>query len=458
MTTATINYDSDDDDDGVIAAPSMNAAQPKTTVMEMTSTLPPNIDLTTSIKVATKDLPKKEANGHGSFGRLIAEEDDFESIGIKQEPASDTEEEPDDDFRDLANRAKLYDLLNTHLDLLAEHSFAFCSRVMNKNPPEYQVDFPTLTEKLVLAEIDTTISARFGTPATRLVRLLREMGKLEEKQISSLSYMPTRDVRSLLTELFASGFVDAQELAKDNQRQPSKALYLWYFDINKVRSTMLQQCYHAMCRTYQRMIFERQRYTNIIHKLDHFVRDKLFEQRAINVQLDDEDHGQIHAETTAHGDRSSHSASYGAYKDFDRIDEDGDLQMNGLHSSDTLPEEDYSGRPIQKSTASHRQGTYNSHGHHNASKHMNGELLNADDKTGHQATAIEALENRSAKDSADHRSRSKFVIDMTSSALISDFSTNSLEKQQHREWKKQETLLLGHILRLDDLVVLLRDL
>jgi DNA-directed RNA polymerase III subunit RPC3 len=55
----------------------------------------------------------------------------------------------------------------------------------------------------------------------------------------------------------AGGFVDLQEVPKDAQRQPSKTIFLWYFDPDRVCSSVLEDTYKAMSRTLQRIKFER---------------------------------------------------------------------------------------------------------------------------------------------------------------------------------------------------------
>ncbi|KAK1020302.1 RNA polymerase III subunit C82, partial [Friedmanniomyces endolithicus] len=145
----------------------------------------------------------------------------------------------------------------------------FCKRARaGSTSTEWGVDFETLTDGLIQAELDTTIAARFGSTHLRVVRLLRERGKLEEKQVASFAMTRIKDIRAVLTELQSESLAEAQELPKDNQRQPSRTTYLWYFDPQRAQSLILQQTYKAMARTLQRIPVERERFRTIIEKAE----------------------------------------------------------------------------------------------------------------------------------------------------------------------------------------------
>ncbi|KAK0344000.1 RNA polymerase III subunit C82 [Friedmanniomyces endolithicus] len=250
------------DDDAEKVLPSADLSQ----IAEM---LDPTIDLGSSIRgVGTS---KRLPNGTGTDGkRKHVIDNEFAEIGIKPEISGSEDDEPTTNgFSSYRNHAKRVKMIEAHLVLLQEHSKEFCKRARaGSTSTEWGVDFETLTDGLIQAELDTTIAARFGSTHLRVVRLLRERGKLEEKQVASFAMTRIKDIRAVLTELQSESLAEAQELPKDNQRQPSRTTYLWYFDPQRAQSLILQQTYKAMARTLQRIPVERERFRTIIEKAE----------------------------------------------------------------------------------------------------------------------------------------------------------------------------------------------
>ncbi|CAK3878181.1 DNA-directed RNA polymerase III subunit rpc-3 [Lecanosticta acicola] len=238
---------------------------PTATTMEVADILDPSIDLTLGILLPVE---VKVTNGDGTK-KTKKFDMEFADIGIKQEIESDDEDQPTHNGHGPYNdRNKRLSLIEEHLKLLNEHPNNFCRKVGGGGRGEWIVDFPELTDLLIQAEIDSTVSARFGRIHTRLVRLLRERGRLDEKQIAALALMRLKDVRSHMTELQYAGFVEAQEIPKDNSRQPNRTIYLWFHDQTRVQSILLQHIYQGMARTLQRHRTERSSYKNLIDKAE----------------------------------------------------------------------------------------------------------------------------------------------------------------------------------------------
>lgn len=240
---------------------------PVATASEVAEFLDPNIDLGLSIKgmPAGKQMP----NGHGKNGKRKHVDDEFAAIGIKREYESESDEEPTTNgYTTYRDRSKRLSLIEAHLDILEEHTKSFCKRIRSHGSSEWQVNFPAMSDLLIEAELDTMIEARHGKVALRVVRILRDRGKLDEKQVASGAMMRIRDIRAVLTMLQYQGVLEAQELPKDNARQPSRTMYLWYFDIKRVQQLYVQQTYKAMARTLQRVPVERERFRTVIEKAE----------------------------------------------------------------------------------------------------------------------------------------------------------------------------------------------
>ncbi|MBE7180415.1 MAG: hypothetical protein INR71_04245 [Terriglobus roseus] len=155
-----------------------------------------------------------------------------------------------------------------HLDILAYSNYKFVHRVGTAGGGQYKVEFADLCAALVQLEIEDTVTPRFGNEAARLVRILDRKGKLDEKQLSSLSLIRPRDVKVLLLDLQQAGFLDLQEVPRDAARAPSRTMYLYFFDRDRARRKLLDDAYKVMARLLQRARVERARMRQLIEKAE----------------------------------------------------------------------------------------------------------------------------------------------------------------------------------------------
>jgi DNA-directed RNA polymerase III subunit RPC3 len=158
--------------------------------------------------------------------------------------------------------------IKKHLQLLAEDSYRFVRLVGSRGLGEWTVDFGALTKILRQTELENIITERFDGVATRLVRILNEKGKLDEKQVSNISLLKQKEARAALTSLYESGFIQLQEVPRDANRQPSRTIYLWYFDMERCRQLVLQDCYKAMARCLQRANTEKEKMRPLLAKAE----------------------------------------------------------------------------------------------------------------------------------------------------------------------------------------------
>lgn len=238
---------------------------PVASTIEVADLLDPTIDLTLGIQGMsdTHQLPNGDTKG-----KKKAKVTENESAGIKREHSDDESEHHPNGYISYESRNKRLNLVEDHLKLLEEHSKGFCKRVGGAGHGEWRVYFSALTDALVQTTVDATILARFGRTHALLVRMLREKGRLAEKEIGALTLMRAKDVRSILTELQYAGIIEAQEVPKDTSRQPTRTLYLYFHDQKRVQSLLLQQSYQGMSRMLQRLKQERENYKNAIEKAE----------------------------------------------------------------------------------------------------------------------------------------------------------------------------------------------
>lgn len=196
------------------------------------------------------------------------DEDDDNAVDIKLEPHSHLDDDTETDFeRSLREQKKRLTLIDMHLHILAEHPKRFCVR--SAGSARTTVDFPALARGLIQVDLDAMILARHGQIPHRIVRILRQYQKLDDKQIAAMCMQPVKYIRSVLTRLQYLGIVESQELPKDNGRQPNRAVYLYWFDEDRVRSRWLDITYQGMSRCLQRLRLAREgRFSGIIEKAE----------------------------------------------------------------------------------------------------------------------------------------------------------------------------------------------
>ncbi|KAL2002191.1 hypothetical protein VTN02DRAFT_454 [Thermoascus thermophilus] len=167
----------------------------------------------------------------------------------------------------VSNRNRAFEI-DQHLSLLAQPPYFFSSKRTTSGMITWTVEYRHLARKLRHLELERIIETRYGDVALRVVRVLLAKGKLDEKRLQEISLLPPKDLRQVLASMQAGGFVDLQEVPRDAQRQPSRTIYLWFYDPDRVRRNVLQDTYKAMSRCLQRIKFERNRLKGFLEKTE----------------------------------------------------------------------------------------------------------------------------------------------------------------------------------------------
>ncbi|KAF9957920.1 hypothetical protein BGZ65_001776 [Modicella reniformis] len=116
--------------------------------------------------------------------------------------------------------------------------------------------------------IQDIVSSRFGMPYVRIMNMLLDKGKLEEKQISRFSMMPVKDVREKLTTLCTFGVLNLQEVPKTNDRTPSRTFYLWEVLLDRAADSLVNRLYHTMANLRQRRFVEKAKRAVLLEKCE----------------------------------------------------------------------------------------------------------------------------------------------------------------------------------------------
>ncbi|OJJ33080.1 hypothetical protein ASPWEDRAFT_159521 [Aspergillus wentii DTO 134E9] len=158
--------------------------------------------------------------------------------------------------------------VDQHLCLLSQPPYNFTSKAVIGGVINWTVRFRHLARQLRNLELERMIEARYGDVALRVIRVLHAKGKLDEKRLQEISLLPFKDLRQVLASMQAGGFVDLQEVPRDAQRQPSRTIYLWFYDPDRIRSSVLEDTYKTMSRCMQRLKFERNRLKEFLEKTE----------------------------------------------------------------------------------------------------------------------------------------------------------------------------------------------
>lgn len=168
---------------------------------------------------------------------------------------------------DSSGKNRAYEI-DQHLSILSQPPLNLTTKHVISGLPTWRVAFRGLSRKLRHLELERMIESRYGDVALRVVRVLHSKGKLDEKRLQEISLLPFKDLRQTLASMQTGGFVDLQEVPRDAQRQPSKTIYLWYYDPDRVCSSILEDTYKAMSRCLQRIKFERSRERDFLEKTE----------------------------------------------------------------------------------------------------------------------------------------------------------------------------------------------
>ena len=151
--------------------------------------------------------------------------------------------------------------MRQHLLLLCDSRVPF---LRHCGKGQWTVDFEPLIQQLREAELDVVIERTAGRQGLRLVRILRRKGRLDEKTLPSIALAKKSDVQNKMLQMQMAGFVDIQEVPRDNSRTANRTLFLWFSDTDKCLSQVLDNTYKTMLRCLQRLAVHRRKEKDVL--------------------------------------------------------------------------------------------------------------------------------------------------------------------------------------------------
>jgi DNA-directed RNA polymerase III subunit RPC3 len=198
-------------------------------------------------------------NGHSSSGPI--------DVSDNSPSGSDSDDGP-------VNRTRATTLSNTsdtrlskidaHLQILQSDPRHFVNKIGRK----WTVPFRTITRILIQHEVENTITARFGTLASRLVRILLKNYSTEEKTLASLAILKPKEVREVTNTLLQAGLLETQEIPRDNNRATNRLTWLYVYNPSQARKRLLNDSYRAMARLLRRAEVEKAKIAPVIEKAE----------------------------------------------------------------------------------------------------------------------------------------------------------------------------------------------
>lgn len=152
------------------------------------------------------------------------------------------------------------------LAVLAEGPFSFL--LQDRVAHSWFADRTKLNAFLRDKELLRLMGENMSGPTLRIIRMLADKGKLDEKTMQDIGLLGAKELRKCLAQLQVMGFLELQEVPREPQRQPNRTIFLWFYDADRVRRVFLGKLYKAMSRLYQRLHLERTRLSSTLSKVE----------------------------------------------------------------------------------------------------------------------------------------------------------------------------------------------
>ncbi|POY72143.1 hypothetical protein BMF94_4876 [Rhodotorula taiwanensis] len=131
---------------------------------------------------------------------------------------------------------------------------------------KWVVDWSSLGKAMKRSLVEAIIRDKLGEKAIRCWRILEAKGKLEEKHLARLAFLPVKEAREILSHLSASGLIEPQEVPRSADRAPSRTIYLWFVDFNKVVTSLVHHHYKALANLQAQRAYQLEQRRGLVDK------------------------------------------------------------------------------------------------------------------------------------------------------------------------------------------------
>ena len=153
-----------------------------------------------------------------------------------------------------------------YLDALCYCEPAVLGLKDQKGGGEYAVQFDTSVKGMRQRLVLSILQEHLGTSSCRIWRLLLLKQKLDEKQITKLTLMHEKVVRQLLYQMLKIGMVFIQDVPKSQDHSAARTAYLWFVDLDRTCTLLLQNVYKALNKVKLRRQSELEKRSILLQK------------------------------------------------------------------------------------------------------------------------------------------------------------------------------------------------
>ncbi|KAI5852298.1 RNA polymerase III subunit RPC82-domain-containing protein [Tricharina praecox] len=218
-----------------------------------------------SLDNSDDDKPRRNGSSKPN-GKSRHNSDESEEESEEEEEEDEWAEVDEDMEPEALEKQKRIKLIKQHLLLLQEDSFKFLIGEGNRGMGEWSVNYKELGKTMRSIELEKIVEERFESTGTRLLRIIKDKGKLDEKQIANIALLKQNQIRAVLSGLHECGHIELQEVPKSIPPQATRTYFLWFFDEARANALLLSDVYKAMSRNIQRTMAEKEKRKHLIEK------------------------------------------------------------------------------------------------------------------------------------------------------------------------------------------------
>ncbi|GMH42024.1 hypothetical protein BSKO_09943 [Bryopsis sp. KO-2023] len=170
----------------------------------------------------------------------------------------------------LAERMKdTPDDLREALEQLREDQLEFVTYLgMQAGGEVYVVNMERIIECTQLVEVETAIRDRFSMKGLRVFRLLLLRKHLEQKQVSDLAMLDSKEARSLLYQMLKAGYVHVQDIPRGADHAASRTIYTWRVSLEEARRQFIDDLYRGLHNCHCRLMDELRKGNELLELLE----------------------------------------------------------------------------------------------------------------------------------------------------------------------------------------------
>ena len=154
--------------------------------------------------------------------------------------------------------------IDRELMFLTESAFHFL--IGDKN--RWQIDKGAFDDWVRKEETLRVLDSRLEPPAPRILRILVDKGKLEERTLQEIGLLGAKELRQSLSLLKQMGYLELQEVPRNPQRMPNQTVFLWSHEAGRVQNLVLESVYATIAKMVQLLRLEREKMTGTLWKTE----------------------------------------------------------------------------------------------------------------------------------------------------------------------------------------------